>query len=205
MLTLRNITKSFGEKRVLTDVSLTIGDGVTAALSGVSGCGKTTLLRIAAGLETPDAGEVLASGKTAVCFAEPRLFPSVRVLENITVVMRGEKKAASARAGELLAAMGLADAADLYPASLSSGMAARVSLARALAYDADIYLLDEPFRALDAETRARVMAYLRTFFAEKTVLLISHNPAEAAAMAAVFYHLADGKLTKMPHAGASEP
>ena len=81
MLKLEHIEKSFGEKRVLSDVSLLVPEGTAASLSGMSGSGKTTLLRIAAGLERPDAGVVQADGKVAVVFAEPRLFDSARVLE----------------------------------------------------------------------------------------------------------------------------
>ena len=92
MLKLENIVKSYGEKRVLSDVSMTIPDGVTAVLSGMSGSGKTTLLRIAAGLEKPDSGIVSVSGRAAVVFAEPRLFPSVCVMENVTCVMRGDRR-----------------------------------------------------------------------------------------------------------------
>lgn len=195
MLSLKNITKSYGEKRVLSDVSLTIPDGVTASLSGMSGSGKTTLLRIAAGLEKPDSGMVEISGRIAVVFAEPRLFPTARVMENVTCVMRGDKREAERRAAELLSALCLADAARLYPRELSSGMAARAALARALAYDADVYFFDEPFKSLDEEIKLLVMRYLKAFLKEKTVLLISHDVAEGDFMASLRFRLSDGTLS----------
>ena len=166
MLKLLKIEKFFGEKRVLSGVSLTVKKGECAMLFGASGCGKTTLLRIAAGLEKQDGGSVEKSGKTAVVFAEPRLFPTATVLENVTAVMsrsKKDRKAAERRAVEILAAFGLGGSESLYPSELSTGMAARVSLARAVAYDADLYLMDEPFKSLDAGIKQSVVAYLRQY------------------------------------------
>jgi len=195
MLSLEHIAKSYGEKQVLSGVSMTIPDGVTASLSGMSGSGKTTLLRIAAGLEKPDSGAVSLSGRLAVVFAEPRLFPSVRVMENVTCVMRGDKRENEQKARALLAALRFADAASLWPRELSSGMAARVSLARALAYDADVYLFDEPFGSLDGEIKLLVMQYLKTFLKKKTALLITHDIKEGDFMASLRFRLADGTLS----------
>lgn len=197
MLKLEHIEKSFGEKRVLSDVSLLVPKGTAASLSGMSGSGKTTLLRIAAGLARPDAGTVQADGKVAVVFAEPRLFESVRVLENVTCVMSGAKKENEKKAGALLDALEIGDAVRLRPHELSTGMAARVSLARALAYDADIYLLDEPFKSLDGELKRRVMAYLTSFFTGRTVLFITHNESEEEFLAARRFHLASGVLSEL--------
>lgn len=195
MLNLESIVKSYGEKRVLSGVSMRIPDGVTASLSGMSGSGKTTLLRIAAGLEAPDSGTVSVSGRTAVVFAEPRLFPSVCVLENVTCVMRGGKRENEQKGRELLAALGLADAALLRPRELSSGMAARVALARALAYEAEVYLLDEPLASLDGELKSLVMEYLKAFLANRTALLITHDASEGDFLAARRFRLAEGSLS----------
>ncbi len=203
MLTLCNITKAFGDKRVLTDVSLAIEKGEIAVISGMSGGGKTTLLRIAAGLEKADGGTVEKEGSVAVVFAEARLFPSVTVLENITAVMSGDKKENRKRAQDILSHLGLADASSLYPDELSSGMAARVSIARALAYDADIYLLDEPLKSLDGEMKLQVMTYLRTFFEKKSVFLISHDEAEAAFMATKRFRVEDGALISIENTNGS--
>lgn len=195
MLKLDHVGKSFSGKRVLSDVSLLIPNRTAASLSGMSGSGKTTLLRIAAGLEKPDCGTVSADGRIAVVFAEPRLFDSVSVLENVTCVMSGSKKENEAKAEELLAALKLENAVQLSPRELSSGMAARVSVARALAYDADIYLLDEPFKSLDEKIKYDVMTYLKFFFEGKTVLLVTHDDSEAKFLAAHRFYLADGVLS----------
>ncbi len=195
MLKLCDVTKSFGEKQVLSGVSLHLERGDIAVLSGMSGGGKTTLLRIAAGLEKADGGTVERGGRLAVVFAEARLFPSATVLENVMAVMRGDKKENEKRAKEILTSFGLADAFSLYPREVSSGMAARVSLARALAFDADIYLLDEPFKSLDEVLKMQVMGDMKVFFGEKAVLIISHDEAEAEAMATKRYKLTDGKLS----------
>ncbi len=197
MLKLEHIEKSFGEKRVLSDVSLWVPDGTAASLSGMSGSGKTTLLRIAAGLARPDAGSVRADGRTAVVFAEPRLFDGVSVLENVTCVMSGTKKENEKRAEALLDALELAGTARLRPRELSTGMAARVSLARALAYEADLYLLDEPFKSLDETLKRRVMAYLSSCFQGKTVLFITHEASEQAFLSARRFHLSDGVLSEL--------
>ena len=201
MLKLLKIEKSFGEKKVLSETSLSVKKGDRVMLFGMSGCGKTTLLRIAAGLEKQDAGTVEKSGKTAVVFAEPRLFPTATVLENVTAVMpQKDKREAKQRAREILEAFGLGGAEKLYPSELSTGMAARVSLARAVAYDADIYLMDEPFKSLDAEIKRSVISYLKAFLSDKAVLIISHDRAEAEMMDADVYLMENGILTKSENA-----
>ncbi len=196
MLKLCEIRKSFGDKTVLDGVSLSLEKGDLAVLSGVSGGGKTTLLRIAAGLESSDSGTVTREGRLAVVFAEARLFPTVSVLENVTAVMCGSKKENEDKARALLSSLGLSDACALHPHEISTGMAARVSVARAMAFDADIYLLDEPLKSLDGEWKSTVIGILRDFFREKAVLIISHDEAEARELATVRYTLGDGKLTE---------
>ena len=196
MLKLSKIKKSFGEKNVLSEVSLSVEKGKCAMIFGMSGCGKTTLLRIAAGLEKQDAGTVEKNGKTAFVFAEARLFPTATALENVTMVMREERKTAKKKALALLRAFGLESAAGLYPNELSTGMAARVSLARAVAYNADIYLMDEPFKSLDGEIKSLVASLLRDFFADKAVLIISHDKTEASLMNAEAYYMEQGKLLR---------
>jgi ABC-type nitrate/sulfonate/bicarbonate transport system ATPase subunit len=191
-------SKSFGEKKVLDGASLLVKKGERAMIFGMSGCGKTTLLRIAADLEARDGGTVEKDGKCAFVFAEARLFPTVTVLENVTAVMpRKDKKEAKKKAKRILEAFGLTGAENLYPRELSTGMAARVSLARAVAYDADIYLMDEPFKSLDGEIKRTVASRLMDYFKEKTVLIISHDRAEAALMDAAVYWMADGKIQKL--------
>ncbi len=191
---LSDIQKSFGEKKVLCGISLILQKGEIAVLSGMSGGGKTTLLRIAAGLEGADAGMIKTEGKIAVVFAEARLFPSVSVLENVTAVMQGDKKQNRKRAEEILSKLGLEGVSSLYPEELSSGMAARVSIARAIAFDAELYFLDEPLKSLDGELKMQTMRYLKAFFRGKAVLMISHDEAEADFMATKRYKLENGVL-----------
>jgi ABC-type nitrate/sulfonate/bicarbonate transport system ATPase subunit len=196
MLKLSRIEKSFGDKKVLDSASLCVGKGECAMLFGMSGCGKTTLLRIAAGLEKQDGGTVERDGSVAAVFAEPRLFPTATVLENVTAVMpRRDKKEAKRKASMILEAFGLGGTENLYPSELSTGMAARVSLARAVAYDADIYLMDEPFKSLDIEVKRSVISYLKEFLSDKAVLIISHDREEAALMGARAYQMENGVLT----------
>lgn len=196
MLKLSEIKKTFSEKQVLDSASLLVKKGERAMIFGMSGCGKTTLLRIAAGLEKQDSGTVEKKGSVAVVFAEARLFPTATALENITMVMREDRKTARKKAMEILRAFGLESAEKLYPSELSTGMSARVSLARAVAYNADIYLMDEPFKSLDGEIKQSVAAYLREFFSDKSVLIISHDQAEAELMKADVYWMTDGKISK---------
>ena len=196
MIEVNGLSKKYGDKVVLDKVSLK-NTCKAIALMGESGTGKTTLIRILAGLEKEDEGAVLVEGKTAVSFAEPRLFDSFSVLENVTCVMGGEKSANEARAKEILEKLGIGNAVVLYPTELSSGMAARVSIARALAYDADNFLFDEPFRALDDESRFDVISYLKNELAGKTVVMITHNLSDATAFCDEIYKLDKGFLNKI--------
>lgn len=184
MIALQNVSFSYPEKPVLTDFSLTITPGETVCLSGPSGCGKTTVLRLIAGLETPDAGTVSVDGRVAVVFQDDRLVPWLTVRDNILLV------APNADADALLADMGLAGEEDARVDSLSGGMQRRVAIARALAIDGDVLLLDEPFNGLDDAAAAVVAAQIRTTYANKTVVLVSHHERDA--------HLLDAKVFKMP-------
>ena len=179
MLEAVSVYKSYGEKRVLCGASIK-ADGNSIALMGASGSGKTTMLRILSRLENADSGDVITSGKTAVVFAEPRLF-DVAALENVCCVMDRAipKPEKEILAKEILEKMGLADALDLRPSELSSGMAARVSLARAIAFDAENYLLDEPFRALDGETSEKVKKYVFDTLKDKSVIMVTHDDDDA--------------------------
>lgn len=195
MIKAEKIKKSFGGRAVLDGVDVFI-DGTRAALMGESGTGKTTLLRILSGLDKADSGVVKSKGNTAVIFAEPRLFPGFCAMENITCVMHGDKKQNEERAREILSALGIGDAGGLMPRELSSGMAVRVSIARAIAFDADNYLLDEPFRALDDESRRNVISYLDKCFIGKSVFMITHNEADADMLCGEKYLLYNGKTKK---------
>ena len=178
-----NVCKTFGEKKVLDDISFS-AENETVAVTGVSGSGKTTLLRIVAGLETADMGEVQKEGAIAFAFSEPRLFESISALENVACIIDAPKIAREQKAAEILSSLGISgDAMRLRPSELSAGMAQRVSLARAVASDREIYLLDEPTSNLDEETKKAVVAFLREFRRGKTALVVTHDASVAEALA----------------------
>ena len=199
MIRLENIKKSYGDKSVLRGVSLSLGNTEKVAVMGASGCGKTTLLRIAAGLESADAGDISHSPdklKISFCFAEPRLFPNATVLENVMCVLPREERAdGEVKCRRILSDLGIS-AFSAYPRELSTGMAQRVSLARAVAWDAPLFLLDEPFRGLDKSLRDEAVSYMRGVLSEKSAIIITHDPDEAAALADKIYLMSDGTLTE---------
>jgi len=180
---------------VLRDVSLTVHPGEVLAILGTSGCGKSTLLRIAGGLDSPSAGSVRIDGspvtafdtRCAVGFQEPRLLPWRTVAANVALGLpRGTaRESGRARVAELLDLVGLTAFAGHRPAAISGGMAQRASLARALARNPGVLLLDEPFGALDALTRMKMQDLLLDVHAAAptTVLLVTHDVDEALQLA----------------------
>lgn len=187
MLQLRDVCLSYGGQVVLREQSLAIPSGKRVALMGPSGCGKTSLLRLVAGLVRPDSGTVERRGeRVSYLFQQPRLLPWLTALENVNMVLSAHD-ATRSEAQRWLEAVGLGADAHKYPHALSGGMRQRVSLARALAYDGEIFLLDEPLKGLDAETRMDMLALLRKHTAGKTVLLATHDETEAEALADEIY------------------
>ena len=173
---MKNIYKQYGDFRASDNVSFGIEKGKLVALLGPSGSGKTTLMRIILGLEQPDSGNISGLGgkKTAVVFQNDRLLPWLSALDNVAAVCSKE------RAKEMLEKVELSDALNKKPAELSGGMCRRVALARALAFDADILLLDEPFKGLDTELRGRIVKLVEDFAKTKPVILITHDPWEVS-------------------------
>src|SRR5690606_24312818 len=174
-------------KAVLADVDLEIAAGEIVALLGASGCGKSTLLRQVSGLDTPTQGQILIDGsavdgvdaRCAVAFQEPRLLPWRTLAQNVSIGLpRGTDKTAGAqRVHELLELVGLGECTGYRPRQISGGMAQRTSLARALARNPGVLVLDEPFGALDALTRLRMQDLLLEVHAAEptTVLLVTHD------------------------------
>jgi len=195
----RGVTRTFGsasgERPVLRDIGLEVRAGEIVAILGPSGCGKSTLLRIAGGLDRPTAGEVAIDGTTvapydprsAVGFQEPRLLPWRTISANVALGLprRIPRDAGRAHVARLLELVGLADFADHRPHEVSGGMAQRASLARALARNPGVLLLDEPFGALDALTRLKMQDLLLDVHAAEptTVLLVTHDVDEALQLA----------------------
>ena len=231
ILFLQNLRKTYGNKAAVNIASLEIQPHTFTCIVGKSGCGKTTLLRLLAGLETPDSdtdikanesgsGSTISNrndltnaaknnsssrisglpAKTAPVFQEPRLMPWLTVKENIMFALKGDTAtsgqtsrmkytnsidpaltAPEKRCEQLLQELELTEAADLYPAQLSGGMAQRVSLGRTLFYDPDLILMDEPFSALDYFTRRNLQEMVRRLFQhqQKTILFVTHDVEEA--------------------------
>lgn len=196
---LRNVDKWYGDRHVLTDVSIRVARGEIVALIGRSGSGKSTVLRVLAGLSTDHTGERTVAGAPALAFQEPRLFPWRDVRTNVGYGLTRihlPKAEALARAEKALADVGLADRAGAWPLTLSGGQAQRVSLARALVAEPELLLLDEPFGALDALTRLSMRHLLLDLWREHGfgVLLVTHDVDEAVALADRVLILEDGRV-----------
>ena len=172
-IVLKEVSKSYGGKQVLSNFSCTIPEGSVCAVMAPSGAGKTTLLRLILGLEQPDRGEVLGvPGEKGVLFQEDRLCPRLSVLKNIRMAVG---KAGAEQAKALLDFLGLADCADQPAGQLSGGQARRAALARALLASGQLLALDEPFTGLDDAARLRAAEAVRAYRRGRTLLLITHR------------------------------
>ena len=191
----RNVSKRFGDFVALDDVSLDVESGALTALLGPSGSGKSTLLRIIAGLETADAGEILLAGKDATALAPQKrnvgfvfqhyaAFKHMTVRENVAFGLKVRKRPKAEiadRVDELLNLVQLQNFGHRYPAQLSGGQRQRMGLARALAPEPQVLLLDEPFGALDARVRAELREWLRQLHdvVHVTTVFVTHDQDEA--------------------------
>jgi sulfate/thiosulfate transport system ATP-binding protein len=194
-IAVQGVSKRFGEFAALEDVSIEVEGGSLSALLGPSGSGKSTLLRVIAGLERPDTGRVLLDGKDVTAIAPQRrgvgfvfqhyaAFRHMSVYENVAFGLRIRKRPRAEikkRVGELLQLVQLEAFAKRYPAQLSGGQRQRMGLARALAVDPAVLLLDEPFGALDARVRKELRIWLRRLHDEThtTTLIVTHDQEEA--------------------------
>lgn len=200
-LLLNAVTKKYGANTVLNQLDLHIPAGQFVAVVGRSGGGKSTLLRLLAGLESPNAGELLAGttplrdiqDDTRMMFQDARLLPWKPVIDNVGLGLKGNWRDAAHQA---LAAVGLENRASEWPAALSGGQKQRVALARALIHRPGLLLLDEPLGALDALTRLEMQDLIVSLWQEHgfTVLLVTHDVSEAVAMADRVLLIEDGKI-----------
>ncbi|MCR6482081.1 ABC transporter ATP-binding protein [Amycolatopsis sp. OK19-0408] len=184
----RDLTKRFGERTILSGLELTVQRGEFVALLGRSGSGKSTLLRVLAGLDDDVAGRTTVAGTVSVAFQQPRLLPWRRVWRNVVLGLRQDgvsKSRNRALAERALGEVQLAGHADDWPLTLSGGEAQRVSLARALVREPDLLLLDEPFGALDALTRIAMHELVLDLWRRHRpgVLLVTHDVDEALRLA----------------------
>lgn len=191
-----NLTRRFGERKVLDGLDLSLYGGEFIALLGPSGCGKSTLLRILAGLDREIDGNVLVPEGRAVAFQTPRLMPWMRVWRNVVLGLPGRPDRQLAQT--YLEEVGLAASADAWPKTLSGGEAQRVSLARALVREPQLLLLDEPFAALDALTRARAQQLVAQLWRKHgwTVMLVTHDVEEALLLADRVLFMDDGVIAQ---------
>ena len=192
-IVVRNLSKHYGTFRALDDVSVEVPDGSLTALLGPSGSGKSTLLRAIAGLEEPDSGEVVIDGQVATglppqrrnvgfVFQHYAAFKHMTVRDNVAFGLRVRKRPkaeTTAKVDELLRIVGLDGYHARYPSQLSGGQRQRMALARALAVEPEVLLLDEPFGALDANVRAELREWLRRLHDEVhvTTVLVTHDQA----------------------------
>jgi NitT/TauT family transport system ATP-binding protein len=202
MLNVNALNKTYDTKgrrvEAIGDVTFSVADGEFVCVVGPSGCGKTTLLRCIAGLLTPTSGEVHVEGKKvtgppdglAVVFQEygRSLFPWLRVFDNVDLPLRADGMAKAKRnelVAEALESVGLADAHNAYPWQLSGGMQQRVAIARAIAYQPRVLLMDEPFAAVDAQTRADLEDLIRSVWQRLgvTLVFVTHDIDESVYLA----------------------
>jgi len=209
-LCIDRVTKRYGAATIVEDVSLTIADGELVSLIGHSGCGKSTVLSMVAGLTTITAGEIRLGGRPitgpgldrGMVFQTPCLFPWLDVLANVRLgvdeAMRGRPIAErNARAESALAAVGLADATRAKPADLSAGMRQRAALARAFALEPRTLLLDEPFGMLDSLTRAELQDLVLGLPHRPTTLLVTHDIDEALLLSDRIAVMTDGPAARI--------
>jgi sulfate transport system ATP-binding protein len=212
-ITVRNVTKRFGDFVALDDVSVDIPSGSLTALLGPSGGGKSTLLRIIAGLEQPDSGTVVIDGSDATAtpvqnrnvgfvFQHYAAFKHLTVYKNVAFgleIRKWPKDKARARVTELLELVHLEQFADRYPAQLSGGQRQRMALARALAVEPGVLLLDEPFGALDAQVRQELRRWLRRLHDQVhvTTLFVTHDQEEALEVADSIVVIAGGTVQQV--------
>jgi ABC-type nitrate/sulfonate/bicarbonate transport system ATPase subunit len=187
---LERVSLSFGEKRVLENFSMRVGDRDRIAIMGPSGSGKTTILRLLAGLIQPDEGMVTGVPANGVSFVfqENRLLSNLSVLGNILLVSKGLKKATATQyqdaALRYLDEVGLRDEAYGYPAGLSGGMERRVAVVRAVAFESPLLLLDEPFSGLDELYREKTAGFITRHCGDRAIVISTHDREEAELLGA---------------------
>lgn len=213
-LEIRNMMRSFGGRRVVDDVSLRVMPGQVTCLLGQSGCGKSTTLRMIAGVEMQDSGEIYVDGELicdtvfrvpperrqiGLMFQDFALFPHLSVGDNVAFGLTGPREAKRARAEEMLARVGMQRFIDVYPHALSGGEQQRVALARALAPRPRIMLMDEPFSGLDNRLRDGIRDETLALLKEEdaAVLLVTHEPEEAMRMADEIALMRDGQIVQI--------
>jgi len=187
-IVMENLTKSYGPQLALPPFSAQVEEGEIVCLLGQSGCGKTTLLRLLLGLETPTGGTVtgLPDARSAV-FQEDRLCPAFSAVTNVSLALG--RRASRGEIVALLTELGLGDALTKPVRELSGGMQRRVAIARSRLLPADLFLMDEPFKGLDEDTKKQVMDAVLERTKGRTLLVVTHDPEEANYLGGRIIHM----------------
>ncbi len=211
----RHITHAYGSREVIHDLSLTVAAGSITTLLGSSGCGKTTLLRLLAGLETPAGGEVYLHGTCVTrgsrllvpperrgvgfIFQDLALWPHMTVLENVAFALRSRHDAdAGGRAHTLLDRLGIGDQAQKYPHQLSGGQQQLTAIARALVLNPSLLLMDEPLANLDVKIKKEILTLIRSLHEREglTILYVTHDHREAFSLADTVVVMREGRIVE---------
>lgn len=187
-----DVYKAFDKKQVLQGLSFDVRPGTKLCIMGPSGCGKTTIVNLLLGIIKPDTGIIKAPDKAGVVFQENRLFEEFSALSNVCAITSKKNKDLCVR---LLEGMGLGEELKTPTGQLSGGMKRRVAIARALAAETDFYILDEPFKGLDDDTRDEVIKFVKKELTGKTAIIVTHQKDEAEKLGAKIMLLnTQGKL-----------
>ncbi|MCL2096136.1 MAG: ATP-binding cassette domain-containing protein [Oscillospiraceae bacterium] len=207
MLSVNNLCKSYGSVKALDDVSFNLEKGGTLAVIGPSGGGKSTLLRVLNGLETPDSGSIVfpenpdGKGTFGLVFQDYNLFPQYTVMGNITLAPKLMKKNTKteiyAQAEEILSKVGLSEKKNNYPSQLSGGQKQRTAIARALMLKPDILCFDEPTSALDPKLTDEIVTMLKELKGEQTIIIVTHDMDVMREVADITATMDDGKLKRV--------
>ena len=195
MIEIRGIYKKYKKEYIYENFSLSFPEGQVTVLLGPSGCGKTTLLRMLAGLESYEKGTIsgLSGKRISFVFQEDRLLPWLTVGENLALVLKSflEPDQAKERSEQVLELLNIPETRNMMPEELSGGMQRRVAIGRALVYDGDIMILDEPFKGMDEALKNEVLPKLSKSWEEsgKTVILVTHDLSDARKLSHSIYEL----------------
>lgn len=206
-IALRNVSRTFGDRRVLADIDLDIRKGEFLVIVGASGCGKSTLLKIVAGLDHGAEGDIQIDHNRSIVFQDARLLPWKLVWQNVVLGLHGAKEELRRKALAALDEVNLLARADAWPLTLSGGEAQRVAIARALVRTPRLLLLDEPFAALDALTRLKMQQQVAALVEQHhlTTLFVTHDVDEAILLADRIVLLEAGRVAKTYDVGLARP
>lgn len=193
MIRVDNVSKSYGDKRVLSNVSCEFEDGKIYCIMGESGVGKTTLIRLIMGLEKPDEGYISSSKQFAAAFQEDRLLEDRDAVDNVMFVLKNGGSKSREQTEQYLSELLPEDRLHIHVDSLSGGMRRRVAVARAMLSDRSTVILDEPFTGIDDETKRNVIHFIKKWQNNRTVIVVTHSYTDSEMLGAGICMLTMGK------------